>query len=196
MITWGICVRNKIVKRGDFYCPNCQDYRIYNLVEPRRWGHISGLALIPLEELTIYVECNSCNNAYKVAVLQHDPIREEAEAKKNLIALVTQVMMMMADARGHCASMDRIAATIESFLGYQPSPDTIKSASAIVDREASLRNFGQLAAFLSSTDKERLLSAAIVGPILSDQERAVAVDIGRRLGLTEAHVRGILMNPQ
>src|SRR5262245_25179477 len=100
MIIFGSYVREKVIKTGDFYCPNCQDYRIYKLVEPRKWGHLYWLPLIPMEEFDIYAKCNSCTRQYRPAVLEYDPIRARQEATTGVIALVSQVMTMIADARG------------------------------------------------------------------------------------------------
>ena len=196
MIIWGSYVIRKTLGNGDYYCPNCATHRKYTLRKPRRWGHLYWIPLFVMEEFESYVECDTCKKAYREVVLQHDPVREQQQLESTLTTIITQTMALMAKARGEPPSIDKAASAIQALVRIEPPRHAIEAASLIVDREAALQNIAHHADILTTSGKEQLLSAAIAGAPLAERPLALAAQIGASLGMSPAHVQGVLAAAQ
>jgi hypothetical protein len=197
MIIWGTYVTKKIIRTGTFYCPGCKQHRGYNLRRPKKWGHLYWIPIIPMEELDRYVECTTCGKAWTEASLQYDPIRQEGERNEKLSAMVAQVMGLMAGPGGQTMRLaDTVGAATRDLLAVEMKPEAISAAfTAAHDAAAVLTNAAQQAPYLTDRGKDLLLRAAIsAAPShpLGDRERALAAEIGQRLGMMPAHVNGVL----
>ena len=72
MIIWGSRGRTKVISRGQFMCPRCQQLRPY---EHKIIGKYFTLYFIPLfqtKKLAEYIECKFCSTPFETSVLNYD----------------------------------------------------------------------------------------------------------------------------
>lgn len=192
MIIWGSYVIKKLVREGEFHCPNCQAQKRYALLQPRKWGHLYWIPLFVMKEFDSYVECKTCNKAYVEAVLEHDPARDRQQLEGNLATMVMQIVALMADARGEPVAVQRAAGLFRALTRVEPSPEAIMAGSVIVDRDAVLQNIARHADILTADGKEGMLRGVIADGPMGSAAIATATQIGASLGMSPAHVQGVL----
>ena len=73
MIIWGSKGRTTTITSGEFYCPDCVDYKPYNHQKVKRWFTLYFIPIFPLSDLGEYIECSGCKATYKNNVLDFDP---------------------------------------------------------------------------------------------------------------------------
>jgi hypothetical protein len=195
MIVWGRSISNKVVATGQFYCPGCGQERTYRLHRPTRWGTIYWIPIVRLQELEPYVECASCNKAYPEAVLRQDQASAQRQfhaqraVEDALSRMLCEVMALMAGEKHsvspHLCSL--IANAIHRLIMIEMPQDDILAAIAAGpgEKEAVLRNVEQQAVSLTDRGKDIVLRAAVVAASkpLTESSGALAIEIGRRLGL-------------
>ncbi len=191
MIIWGSYVTKKIIGTGQFYCPKCQVHRAYSLRRPKKWGHLYWIPLIPMEELERYVECDQCKSAYREVALQHDPIREQAEFEKGVATTIAQTMALMGTV-GTPPTIEGVAEAVRSMLKTEPSMELIRNAMVVPDRAGALDQVTKLAKDLSPNGREMVLRIALAPQALSPAGQELASEIGLRLGMSPAHVSGVI----
>lgn len=192
VIIWGTYVTKKELSAGQFYCPNCKSKKAYSLRRPRKWGHLYWIPIIPMEDFDPYVECSGCSKTYNEVVLQHDPEKDAQELDRQLSVLITHALAMTASANGERPSVEYIADWIAKLIGVQPSLDEIRRTMLANDREAALQHIKTYSPGLTSKGKEMVLLAAVGNRKLSEDTLYVAKQLGTSLGMTDAHVRGVL----
>jgi hypothetical protein len=203
IVVWGTCVTNRVISTGQFYCPHCRSRCSYKLRQPKKWGTIFWIPLIPLEEFERYVECDSCNATYREVVLQ-DPARaqRELDAQRerddDLSRMLCQLMSLMANERDGVSARlsDLIVSAVRRILNIEMTPADIHAAIAAApsERETVLSNVERQAAALTDRGKDLVLRAAILAAPkpLTETRRALAAEVGRRLGVMPARVDGLL----
>src|SRR5689334_1948609 len=194
MIVWGRSISNKVVATGQFYCPDCRQHRTYVLRQDQRWGTIYWIPIVPLEKSDPYVECVSCHKTYPEAVLRQDAtgaqqqFDAQREVEDDLSRMLCEVMALMAGEK-HSVSphlCDLIANAIRRLLRIEMPQDDILAAIAASDEpEAVLGNVERQAVSLSDRGKELVLRGAVVAAPrpLTESSKALAIEIGRRLGM-------------
>jgi hypothetical protein len=203
IIVWGSNVTNKVVSTGQFYCLACRQQRGYKLRQPKEWATVFWIPIFPLKEFERYVECDACNATFGELVL-HDPDRaqreldDEHERDANLARMICQVMALMAGERDGVSARlaGEIANAVRHILKREMPPEAIHAAltAGPIDPEAVLGNVERQAAALTDRGKELVVRAAAVAARkpLSDGSRALAAEVGRRLGVAPARVAGVL----
>jgi hypothetical protein len=195
MIVWGTSVSEKVIATGRFYCPRCQRERDYELRQHQEWGTIWWVPVVPLEKSERYAQCASCGSTYPEAALRHD--RETAQQQfdaqraqeRDLSQMLCEVMAMMAGEK-HSVSPQLcglIANAIRRLLRIEVLEYEILAAIAAApdEPEAVLRNVERQAASLTDRGRDIVLRAAVVAAPkpLTESSGALAVEIGRRLGM-------------
>jgi hypothetical protein len=91
---------------------------------------------------------------------------------------------------------DLIAASVRDILKVEMTPAAIQAAimAGLTDRATVLSNVERQAPALSERGKDLVLRAALLAAPkpLTESGRALAAEIGRRLGMMPAHVNGLL----
>ncbi|QUS40634.1 zinc-ribbon domain-containing protein [Tardiphaga alba] len=197
MIIWGSYVTKKIIQKGEFFCPGCAQHRQYNLRRPKKWGHLYWIPLIPMQELDRYVQCTACDKAWNESVLEHDPIREQHQRDENLATMLAQLMLLMSGEGGLTPKLnDQITEATQRLIGVDATPESIaKAVMSGSDRNSALSNTARQADGLNDRGKEATLRAVIaIAPArpLGEREWMLASDIGKHLGMSPAHVGGVL----
>lgn len=194
-LMWGFKVRSKMLGEGQFHCPHEGGDRAYRQMQARRWFTLFFIPVIPLKVLGEYVECTSCGRTYEVDVLQ---MPTTAEMEDQLTRAVRHVVVALLHADGHVVEQERAAAVaVVNRYGLADYDGTA------LDRDLAELNVGDLeaelagvAGMLSPQGMEEVLRAAVslaaADGHIDDSERAAIAHAGRSLGMSPAHVRGVL----
>src|SRR5438045_828816 len=84
MIIWGSTGREKELASGRFYCPQCDSEQPYQHVRYSRYFTLYFIPLFPMENLGECIKCQSCQQTYKMEVLDYKP---PTDAERLLIAV-------------------------------------------------------------------------------------------------------------
>ena len=178
---------------GTFHCARCGADRRYRRFEARRWFTIFFLPVIPMKRLGIVVRCESCGT-------QYDERSLAAPTSADLAAGLVTAMR----------------ATVAAFLGVRNTPRTVAAAIEAV-RASGMPGYGDadltwdrqttagdrardavtaIGAGLEPLGRERFLANALRVPLADGPLGADAVElaqqVGRWLGMTPAHVEGVI----
>jgi hypothetical protein len=204
MIVWGRSISDKVVAIGQFYCPSCRQHCAYALRQPRKWGTIYWIPIVPLEKSDPYVECALCHKTYPEAALRQDAAdaQRQFDAQRareaDLSRMLCEVMVLIAGEK-HSVSphlCGLIANAVRRLIQIEmPQDDVLAAIAAGPDEsEAVLRNVEQQAASLTDRGREIVLRAAVVAAPkpLTKRSGALAIEIGRRLGMQSDAVEATL----
>jgi len=204
IVVWGTRVTNKVISSGQFHCPRCTQQCAYKLRRPKKWGSIFWIPIVPLQEFEPYVECAACNATYPAEALRRDAgsAQQQFHAQRalegDLARMLCEVMSLVAgeknDVNPHLCSL--IANAVRRVLKINmPEADILAAIAAGPDEpEAVLRNVERQATSLTDGGKELVLRAAVVAAPkpLTENKLALALEIGRRLGLTPERAHATL----
>lgn len=199
MLIWGTTTTRKRLAWGQFYCPNCEIHRQYNLIRVKKWGHLYWIPVLPMDEIGRYIKCMACSSEYNEKVLEYDPIKQRDETIRNInevfllslsyvTAEISENFPDLAKLRSivykHCkldVPVSEINTTIETVRG---SPQYVRERISAV------------AESLNEAGKEMFLQAGIEsfssGESLTEKQRQIIVEIGNLLGMSRAHITGVL----
>jgi tellurite resistance protein len=195
-IVFGFRTRPSKVSEGDFFCPKCGADRHYILQRFRQWFTLFFLPIFPMSgSKGEQVKCQTCNTAYRPEVLQ-------TPTSAVLTDSIRDTMRMAAVAMLHAGNAWDVSAR-------QAAVDTITSTGATGYNDANLSQdlngqdtsqlpaqLGHLVRGLNDQGREmfisRLAQIAAADGTVSESERSVLDMVGSALGLSAAHVLGIL----
>ncbi|MEM9202059.1 MAG: hypothetical protein AAGC53_10380 [Actinomycetota bacterium] len=195
MLIWGWKARQKVIGSGTFFSPALGADGPYELVEARRWFTLFFIPIIPLNVLGTFVRCTQSNASYDPKVLEGPT---NAQFMDQLSAAVREIVVAVAKADDMVTDEERRLA-VEIVRGYSDSytaemfeTDLARSAAEILDDRLAF-----LSTSLNESGKERLLTAAATmmtaDGSIDERDRAAVIDVGEKLTMTPAHVRGVLM---
>lgn len=72
MLIFGTKVTKPVVASGEFLCPECNSVQSYQVVAPKKWGHLYFIPVLPLRDFGRHVECKRCGTAYHEEILGID----------------------------------------------------------------------------------------------------------------------------
>jgi hypothetical protein len=73
MIIWGSTGKVIDLSHGEFYCPGCDDNRLYVRKRLAKYFTLYFIPLFQTDNLGEYVECKTCHQKFKPAVLTYTP---------------------------------------------------------------------------------------------------------------------------
>lgn len=195
LLIWGFKARFKKLADGRFHCPHEGVDSHYALVAVRRWFTFFWIPLIPLKELGEHVECGTCGSTYDPKVLTL-PTTDQIEDQ--LTSALRHVVVAMLKADGVVLDSERITAievmnrfAVESYGDSELDRDLAELE--VSDLEGEL---GAVAGMLSPVGQENVIQccAMLAGADgdLDPSEMDVLTRAGRSLGMTNAHVKGVL----
>lgn len=127
MIIFGSRVRYKVLGEGQFFCPHCRAQRTYTHKKASRYFTLYFLPLIPMGQLGEFVQCQTCNMAFKPDVLQpgfqRQAQQKPADLAKQLntlserLAAGTPVEYLVRDLTASGVDRDVAVGMVESSLG-------------------------------------------------------------------------------
>jgi uncharacterized tellurite resistance protein B-like protein len=199
VIIWGSRGVTSTVRKGTFYCPNCTGERNYELKKVRRFFTLYFIPLIPMGTISEYVQCLACQGAFKDIVLQYNP-KAELEAfttQHHLILRQVLTRMMLIDGPAQPSEIDRVHELYSKTAG-SPIPEK-EFAADLASTEEGRFDIGQIervAVRLTEQGKEDLVKGAVLVGVadgeLNDKEKAFLSRLTEKLGVSSAHLRGII----
>jgi uncharacterized tellurite resistance protein B-like protein len=194
---FGFRNRASKVSEGDFFCPRCGADRHYVLQRFRRWFTLFFLPIFPMSGAKggEQVKCQTCNTAFRPEVLQTPTSAQLTDTIRDTMRLAAVAMLTAGDswdvAARQCA-IDAICST--GATGYD---DNALSEDLYNQDQGQLTSrLGQLARGLNDPGKEMFIThlaqiAVADGPV-SEGEQAVLNTAGSSLGMSAAHLLGIV----
>lgn len=195
MIIWGFRARNKRLDGGHFHCPNEGGDRDYDLMEARRWFTLFFIPLLPLKVLGQFVACRSCDATYDPKILT---MPTTAQMEDRLTTALRHVIVAMLTADEVVDDAERRAAleVMQRFGHRQYEPEDLDHDLATLEVGALDAEVAELGAMLSPQGHEALVRAclhlAAADGHVDEREVAVVQQAARGIGMSPAHLRGIL----
>jgi len=200
MIIWGWRGVTSSTGQGVFHCPQCNSRRDYDKKRVQRYFTLYFIPLLPLNELSRYVECRSCRGTYREEVLQYDPQARQQEMQAEFRRAVRRVMVLMMMADGEVADSEKklMSKVHQQLLGKPLGEAELQSEIAAVSREKTpiADYLARVEPYLNNAGKEIVVKAAFLVAAadgqFQDGERKLLADVARALQMTPAHLTGII----
>lgn len=204
MIIFGTRGITTTPERGKFYCPRCNSNQNYNLKRVRRFFTLYFIPVIPLDKLGEYVECPRCQGTYNVEVLDYDPSSASMRLEALFFVAVKQVMigMLLADGEIDDAEVAMLQSHYQLLTGTHITEDDLREEIAVIRAggQSTTDLVGRLAPQLNDSGKETVIRAAYAiasaDGTFDQSEQFLLAQIGKALGLTRAHLTGIMQDLQ
>ena len=100
MTIWGSKLKIFIESNGNFYCPECNDYKNYELKKVKKYFNFLFLLQFEVDDLGKYVECGECNSTFKEDVLKYDPKANNLKVRGLYFSAARDIMISIAMADG------------------------------------------------------------------------------------------------
>ena len=185
---------------GDFHCPECQSKLPYRHKRVRRFFTLYFIPLIPLDLHGEYIECQHCRGTFRIEVLDLDPDAAAAEFEAEFHHTVKRVMvqMMLADGAIDDQEVQVIREVYGKLTNSEMSDEDVRSEIGRVEREEQdiATSLAQCAGYLNDDGKEIVVRAAFLVAAADgefhDDEQALLATIGQSLGMSAAHLNGVI----
>lgn len=196
MIIFGTRTRVSTVERGQFICPRCGPGQKYERKHAKRWFTLYFIPVFPVGDLGQFIECGLCHGTFKVEVLSlRLPPVPDVGLESELKRAVLRALLLHLPA-GEQPERDAQAQASYKKLTSMPLSDAelAKERQALSELDAA-EYFTNFAKHLDARQRERILQSALEGASaapLSQSKRDELASFGALLGMTDAHVRGVL----
>jgi tellurite resistance protein len=199
MIIWGSKGRTSTQSSGEFYCPDCSDYKNYAHRKVKKWFTLYFIPIFPMSDLGEYIECDICKSTYKINVLEHDPRKEQQKLDAMFIIATRDIMVKTALADGVIeeAEVDEIAKSFGAVTNRKISIDQIKSAISAMEKDQNSAEIiaSSISPFLNDSGKEMVLRGAIAvsksDGVVQKEELGLLHSLSRALELPKAYANGV-----
>lgn len=84
MIIFGTTARHKTIKRGEFFCPHCQQQRPYDHKQGKNYFSLYFIPVFPIGDAGEFIECQRCGRSYGLEVLAYKPSAPRPDAARFL----------------------------------------------------------------------------------------------------------------
>ncbi|GAA2032041.1 hypothetical protein GCM10009839_35130 [Catenulispora yoronensis] len=194
MIIWGWRTVFRVVGTGVFSCPSCGTDREYQRRRAQRFFTLFFIPLIPLKTIGEFIRCTHCKTDFRESVLARPTAAQFTDRLQNAVRGV----MVNVLRRGGAGNPAARAVAVEEIVtagavGYSEA-NLAQDMQVVPDDLTQL--LGGLAGQLPETGREAMVRGAIRvaaadGPV-DAAERAVIDMVGAALGMTQAHVAGVV----
>ncbi len=189
---WRIVFRT--IGQGAFHCPHEGADRDYRLRAARRWFHVFWLPIIPLKRFGEVVECQSCHSRYEPDVLRVPTATAIADS------LARAMRMSVVDILRSSSAVSSLQhhAALNILRQYLPTYHDVDLRTDIVSLDTSSlhEHLQHIATVLNDVGKESLVGSgawvAVADGNLNSTSRIVLEQLGADLGMTPAHIRGVI----
>ncbi len=195
LLVWGFKARYKIIESGMFACPHEGVDRGFSKKEAKRWFTFFWIPILPLNALGEFVECDSCKSSYDPRVLTNPTT---AQIMDNLANAVRYAVVAIINADGVVNDLEKKRG-LEIMQQYSDTPYTQQHLDEDIKTLPSAGlavQLSTLAGSLNEHGKETLLNAcvdlAVADGSVDAAEMKEIQQAGVGLGMTQAHVRGVL----
>ena len=186
--------------RGDFHCPQCATQSPYRQKRVRRFFTLYFIPILPLNMLGEYVECPQCRGTFKTDVLNWDPDAAAAEFEAEFQRGLKRVMieMLLADGVVEDDEVEMCRQIYNNIAGRSITPQELRAeiTEAQQDGTAVTQYLQQIAPMLNDRGKELIVSGAFFVSAadgeFQEQEQQFMLEIAHAMGLSPAHLHGII----
>jgi tellurite resistance protein len=187
-------------RSGEFYCPSCEQPRVYVQKRVKRFLTLYFIPLIPLDTVNEFVECQNCRGSFTADSLDMRPEDYQRAARRMMADDVRRVMVltMLADDVAEPAEIDVIRSTYRQ-LAERELTDAELKRDLVQARQAKVTAATYAAAIASRrspAEKDLILrSAFLVASAtgdLSDERKEQLKQLPIALGVSEEHFRQII----
>jgi len=199
MIIFGTRGITTTPERGQFQCPICHAEREFGRKRVRRFFTLYFIPVIPLDKIGEYVECRACKGTYKPDVLHLDPDQQKhAEAEFHKAVKLTMIQMLLSDGSIEESEVETAREVYERLTNAPLDQDAFLSEIERADHDPSalMHTLSRLGGQLNDHGKEMVVRSAYLvaiadGEFHEDEVRFIS-EVGQALGMTQAHLKGIL----
>lgn len=200
MILFGTRGVTSTAERGDFSCPQCSGTTNYNLKRVRRFFTLYFIPIIPLDKLGEYVECAQCQGTFDPEILSYDPAIEGQKMEAFFFVACKQVMISMLLADGHIddSEVTMLQTQFKEITGTHVPEQELREEIQHISQQGSSASemLGSLAGQMNDQGKETVVRAAYAIAAsdgnVDQSEQAYLAEVGRSLGMSEAHLTGVI----
>lgn len=198
LLIFGFKVRFTTIASLTFFCPVCGGDRAAARRVARRWFTLFWLPIVPLNKVGTIVECETCHNRFDPVVAHRPTTADLASILANAVRALTAMIVKTAEPSMAGPSDPIRSAAISHVRWSVPTYDldTLSSDVAAIDPSLAQQYVGPLEEGLETSGKELLLAdlvrVALAGGTVTPGQRQVIEQAGRGLGLTPAHVTGVV----
>lgn len=199
LLIFGFKVRLTTVESLMFFCPSCGGDRSAARRNARRWFTLFWIPVIPLSRVGDVVECETCHNRFDPIVARRPTTADLASILANAVRALTAMVVRTAEPATTTTSGDAIRAAAVAHVRWSVptyDQDTLANDVASIDPALAQQYVGPLEEGLETGGKELLLAdlvrVALAGGTVTPGQREVIDQAGRGLGLTPAHVTGVV----
>jgi hypothetical protein len=198
ILIWGFRARAKAVSTGEFFCTRCGVDRSYVLQQIRRWFTFFFIPLFPVgKPLGEQVKCSTCGTCFRPEVLSTPTSATFSENLRGAVRFAAVSMLDAGDDSNEAARSAAIDAARRA--GAETYDDTwLTNDLGALDSSQIGEYVAPLAQGLNLQGKETFIEQVARigladGP-LSPSETRVLESLGATLGLSAAHLRGIVIS--
>ena len=200
MIIFGTRGVTSTAEKGQFNCPQCSGATDYNLKRVRRFFTLYFIPVIPLDKMGEYVECGRCQGTYDPEILTYDPSVEGEKMEAFFFVACKQVMisMLLADGVIDDGEVKMLQSQFQEITGtHVPEEELREEIQYISDQGSSAPEMlGSMTGQLNDQGKETVIRAAYAIAAadgnVDQSEQAYLMEVGRSMGMTEAHLTGVI----
>lgn len=194
LLIFGFKVRFKTTGTIAFFCPRCGGDRHGNTRVARRWFTLMFLPVIPLNTVGEIVECTTCHGRFSPGVTAQPTTAALGQVLANAVRVLTALVVRSGNASDPAMRAAAVA-DIRSAVGTYDEA-TLDSDMASIDPATAEQYVTPLTEGLAVAGKERLIAdltrVALAGGTVTANQRQVIDLVGRGVGLTPAHITGIV----
>ena len=196
MIIFGTRTRVSTTDTGTFACLRCGAGQRYERKRARRWFTLYFIPVFPVGDLGEFVECGLCHGTFKTEVLAlRLPVPDQSVEVEFKRAMLRAAALHLPAG----APPERVAQACEAYRQMVSLPvaegELLREQQGLSAVDATMY-FTNFAKHLSVSQRERLLTLAARvargGGAPDPAQLGVLTSFGGMLGLSEAHVRGVL----
>ncbi|MDQ1460843.1 MAG: hypothetical protein QOI08_2327 [Actinomycetota bacterium] len=198
ILIWGFRARAKAVSTGEFFCTRCGVDRSYVLQQIRRWFTFFFIPLFPVgKPLGEQVKCSTCGTCFRPEVLSTPTSATFSENLRGAVRFAAVSMLDAGDTSNEAARSAAIDAARRA--GAESYDDTwLTNDLGALDASQLGEYVAPLAQGLNLQGKETFIEQVARigladGP-LSPSETRVLESLSATLGLSAAHLRGIVVS--
>jgi hypothetical protein len=198
ILIWGFRARAKAVSTGEFFCTRCGVDRSYVLQQIRRWFTFFFIPLFPVgKPLGEQVKCSTCGTCFRPEVLSTPTSATFSENLRGAVRFAAVSMLDAGDDSNEAARSAAIDAARRA--GAETYDDTwLTNDLGALDSSQIGEYVAPLAQGLNLQGKETFIEQVVRigladGP-LSPSETRVLESLSATLGLSAAHLRGIVIS--
>jgi Tellurite resistance protein TerB len=198
ILIWGLRARAKTTGTGEFFCAKCGADRSYVLQQIRRWFTLFFIPLFPVgKTLGEQVKCSTCGTCFRPDVLTTPTSASFSENLRGAMRIASMSMLVAGDQDNDAARAAAVDAARRT--GTESYDETwLARDLAALDPSHLPDYLSPLARGLDPQGKETFITqvariGVADGP-LSAPEMHVLESLSAALGISAAHLRGIVVS--